>query len=84
MTKEARKNVRTTVSKCMELMVKGGRYESDEAKEHVEQVLQQIRTGTADDGAWAEAMNQLLDVVLEIYPEKQDKKEEKEDDNDGK
>lgn len=79
MTKVARKNVRETVSKCLELMVKGGRYESDEAKEHVEQVLQQIRTGTADDGAWADAMNQLLDVVEETYPEKQDGKEEKED-----
>lgn len=77
MTKVARKNVRETVSKCLELMVKGGRYESDEAREHVEQVLQQIRTGTADDGAWADAMNQLLDVVEEVYPEKQDEKEEK-------
>lgn len=77
MTKAARKNVRETVSKCLELMVKGGRYESDEAKEHVEQVLQQIRTGTADDGAWADAMNQLLDVVEETYPEKQE--EDKED-----
>lgn len=79
MTKVARKNVRETVSKCLELMVKGGRFESDEAKEHVGQVLQQIKTGTADDGAWAEAMNQLLDVVEETYPEKQDEKEEKED-----
>lgn len=75
MTKVARKNVRETVSKCLELMAKGGRYESDEAKEHVEQVLQQIRTGTADDGAWADAMNQLLDVMEEIYPEKQDDEE---------
>lgn len=75
MTKVARKNVRETVAKCLEQMVKGGRYESDEAREHVEQVMQQIRTGTADDGAWAEAMNQLLDVVSEIYPEKQEEKE---------
>ena len=81
MTKVARKNVRETVAKCLELMVKGGRYESDEAKEHVEQVLQQIRTGTAGDGAWADAMNQLLDVVEGAYPEKQDEKEEKEDGN---
>ena len=72
MTKVARKNMRETVSKCLELMVKGGRYESDETKDRVEQVLQQIRTGTADDGAWADAMNQLLDVVLEVYPEKKD------------
>lgn len=79
MTKVARKNVRETVSKCLELMVKGGRFESDEAKEHVEQVLQQIRTGTADDGAWAEAMDQLLNVMEETYPGKQDEKEEKED-----
>ena len=80
MTKVARKNVRETVAKCLELMVKGGRYESDEEKEHAEQVLQQIRTGTADDGAWADTMNQLLDVVEETYPEKQGKKEDKEDD----
>lgn len=82
MTKVARKNVRETVSKCLELMVKGGRYDDDksnQAREHVEWVLQQIRTGTADDGAWADAMNQLLDVVEETYPEKQDEKEEKED-----
>jgi polyhydroxyalkanoate synthesis regulator phasin len=79
MTKVARKNVRETVSKCLELMVKGDRYESDEAKEHVEQVLQQIRTGTADDGAWAEAMSQLLGVVEETYPEKQDDGEGGED-----
>ena len=79
MTKVARKNVRETVSKCLELMVKGGRYESDEAKEHVEQVLQQIRTGTADDGAWTEAMNHVLDVVWMVYPEKQDEEEKKED-----
>lgn len=80
MTKAARKNVRETVSKCLELMVKGGRYKSDEAKEHIEQVYQQVKAGTADDGAWAEAMSQLLDVVSEVYPdtEKQDdaKKEE--------
>lgn len=75
MTKVARKNMRETVAKCLEQMVKGGRYESDEAREHVKQVMQQIRTGTADDGVWADAMNQLLDVVLEVYPEKQDEKE---------
>lgn len=75
MTKVARKNMRETVAKCLELTMKGGRYESDEVKEHVEQVLQQIRTGTADDGAWADAMKQLLGVVEETYPEKQEEKE---------
>lgn len=79
MTKVARKNVRETVSKCLELMVKGGRYESDEAKEHVEQVLQQIRTGTADDEAWRHAMSQLLNIVEGVYPRKQDNKEGEED-----
>lgn len=76
MTKVARKNVRETVAKCLEQMVEGGRYKSDEAKEHVEQVLQQIRTGTADDGAWAEAMDQLLDVVSEAYPEHNDEEQD--------
>ena len=74
MPKVARKNVRETVSKCLELMVEGGRFESDEAKEHVEQVMQQVKTGTADDGAWADAMNLLLDVVSEVYPDKEEKK----------
>lgn len=73
MTKVARKNVRETVAKCLESMLNGGRYaQSKEATEHIAQVANQIKTGTADDGAWAEAMNQLLDVVEEIYPEKQE------------
>lgn len=76
MTKVARKNVRETVAKCLEQMVKGGRFESDEAKEHVEQVYQQVKAGTADDGAWAEAMNLLLDVVSERYPERSDEKQD--------
>lgn len=79
MTKVARKNVRETVSKCLELMVKGGRFEIDETRDYFETVMQQIRTGTADDEAWRHAMSQLRNVVEGVYPEKQDKKEEKED-----
>lgn len=79
MTKVARKNMRETVAKCIEQMLTGGRFESDETKEHVEQVMQQVRTGTADDGAWADAMNLLLDVVSEVYPEKKEEKGNEED-----
>lgn len=81
MTKVARKNVRETVAKCLETMLNGGRYaQSEEATEHVTEVMNQIRTGTADDGAWADAMNQLLDVVEEAYPEEQGTKEGVEND----
>lgn len=77
MTKVARKNMRETVAKCIEQMLAGGRFESDEAREHVEQVMQQVKTGTADDGAWADAMNLLLDVVSEVYPGKENREEGK-------
>lgn len=81
MTKVARKNVREAVAKCLEDMLNGGRYsKSKEATEHMTEIMNQIRTGTADDGAWADAMNQLLDVVEEVYPEKQNTEEGKEND----
>lgn len=76
MTKVARKNVRETVAKCIEQMLVGGRFESDEAKEHVEQVYLQVKAGTADDGAWADAMNLLLDVISERYPEQSGEKQD--------
>lgn len=68
MTKVARKNVREATARCLELAIEGGRYaESKESAELMTEVMKQIKSGTADDGAWAEAINLLLDVFEETY-----------------
>lgn len=68
MTKVARKNVRETVAKCLGCIIKSGKRNlSDEAKGLLQEVLNQVENGTADNGAWAEAMSQIEQVVTEAY-----------------